>query len=128
MPRRLVGIDAVVDEALRMWGKEVGPFLEIRVGWSPDSIISRMVRQGVMGAAQTSAQAPSISDPSLAVDVAVRKIMKATTRQCLRLWYCSRDRENQDICSRHAGVSRRMFQYHLKTGREDVAELLGVRA
>jgi hypothetical protein len=125
MGRKLTGVYAVVDIALKHWVRESREHLNT-TGWSPDSILSRMIVQGATGAAQFGVPPPSMSDQSLAVDTAVSNIGKARTRRVLKLWYRSKDGENQSVCARLAGVSHRNFQLHLKRGREEVAALLGL--
>jgi hypothetical protein len=127
--RPLEGDQAIVDDVLTRWGEEVGPdyLTYAKLGWPSETILSRIRREGA-GAAQSGAPPMTMSDEAMVVDQAVRSLPKAKTRKVLRLWYCSRDRGNQHQCSIRACVSHRNFQLHLKIGREQVAELLGILA
>lgn len=127
--RPLEGEHAIVDEILTRWGEEVGPDYAVyaRLGWPSETMLARIRREGP-GAGQPGAPATQMSSEALAVDKAVRAVSKAKTRKVLRLWYCSRNRGNQDQCARRACVSHRNFQLHLKMGREEVALILGILA
>jgi hypothetical protein len=126
MGRKLTGVQAVVDMALKDWARESREQRDA-TGWSPDSILSRMIVQGATGAAQFGVPPPSMSDPSTAVDKAVAKVVKAKTRKVLNLWYRSKnDGENQTTCARLAGLSARNFKEHLNRGRKEVASILGL--
>ena len=127
--RPLEAEQAIVDDVLTRWGKEVGPdcLAYAKLGWPSETILSRIRREGA-GAAQSGAPPLTISEEAMVVDQAVRTLPKSKTRKVLRLWYCSQDRGNQDSCARRACVSHRNFQLHLKIGREQVAALLGILA
>lgn len=127
--RPLEAEQAIVDDVLTRWGKEVGPdyLTYAKLGWPCETILSRIRREGA-GAAQSGAPPMTMTEESMVVDHAVRSLTKAKTRKVLRLWYCSRDRGNQEACAMRACVSIRNFRLHLKTGRDEVAMLLGILA
>ena len=127
--RPLEAEQAIVDDVLMRWGAEVGPdsLAYAKLGWPSETILSRIRREGA-GAAQSGAPPMTISEEAMVVDQAVRALPKSKTRKVLRLWYCSQNRGNQDMCARRACVSHRNFQLHLKIGREQVAALLGILA
>ena len=127
--RPLEAEQAIVDDVLTRWGREVGPdsLAYAQLGWKSETILSRIRREGA-GAAQSGAPPLTTSEEALVVDQAVRSLPKPKTRKILQLWYCSRDRGNQDSCARRACVSHRTFQWHLKLGRDQVAALLGIIA
>ena len=127
--RPLEAEQAIVDDVLTRWGQEVGPdyLAYAKMGWPSETILSRIRREGA-GAGQSGAPPMSMSEEAMVVDQAVRALPKAKTRKVLRLWYCSRNRGNQDQCARRACVSHRTFQWHLKLGRDQVAGLLGIIA
>ena len=127
--RPLEADQAIVDDVLTRWGKEVGPdyLMYAKLGWPSETILARIRREGA-GAAQSGAPPLTMSEEAMVVDRAVRTVERSKTRKVLRLWYCSQNRGNQEMCARRANVSHRNFQLHLKLGREQVAEMLGILA
>lgn len=117
-----------VESLLEQWGREVGSdgAQIAKLGWPEETILSRIMREGVDGAGQSGGKPITISDMAMVVDKTVRSIPKPKTRKVMRLWYASRDRGSQLACARRASVGLRTFQLHLKLGRSHVADTLGI--
>lgn len=124
--RPLTGPIAVADEWLRQWSAEVASYQHRLNGWLPESILGRLARQGAAAASQPGPGAPTMEDKLVAVDKAVAVISDPKVTKVVSLWYLSSDRYNQRICAERSGFSDRHFQRLLKSGRECVAQLLGL--
>jgi len=120
--------DAAVDSLLEQWGREVGSdgAQIAKLGWPEETILSRIMREGIEGAGQAGGKPIAISDMAMVLDKTVRSIPQAKTRKVVRLWYASEDRGSQLACARRASVGLRTFRLHLKIGRGYVAETLGI--
>lgn len=105
---------------LSNWGEETG---ERHLGGLHP--IAKMMRDGQYGAVQITG-APPLSQQSAAVDRAV-KLLPAPTRRAITAWYGSGDRFNQSLCLRRLRMPAMELKWRLRHGREQVAELLGIK-
>ena len=119
--RRVEAALREVDALLATWGEETEAAC-MGGGLHP---IARMMRDGQLGAVQSSGPVP-LSETSAKVDAAV-KILPEPTRDVVTIWYGSGDKFNKTLCLRRLRMPATEFKWRLRHGREQVAEALGIK-
>lgn len=119
--RPLSGLSALIEPDLKLWASEANTKdggSEPR-GHATENEIAKLQREGYMGAGQSGATRPPMSDRALAVDVMIASLRPRQAR-ALKLYYL-KHRENQKMAAYEFGRGNRWFRECLFQGRVELA-------